>query len=103
MLKYELIGCGGRKSCSGDKAAPTCDIAAGGCICGRNDQNNNGVFNDAVDQLVATCRTPATAQIAPTCSSLGQTDNPANFQCVCGSKGITSNNNPTTQIMVLKV
>lgn len=78
-----------RKSCSGDKAAPTCDIVGvvANCICGRNDQNNNGVFTDAVDQLVPTCRTPATAQIAPTCSSLGQTDNPANFQCVCGSKG----------------
>lgn len=81
-------GCGTRKSCAGDKAAPTCDLALSRCICGRNDRNSNGVFNDAnIDLMVDTCRLAATRQTAPTCSNLGQTDNPANFQCVCGSKG----------------
>ena len=102
MFKYVLIGCGARKSCAGDKAAPTCDTTLGRCICGRNDRNSNGVFNDAnIDLMVDTCRLAATRQTAPTCSNLGQTDNPANFQCVCGSKGISSYNNPTTHIIVL--
>lgn len=78
-------GCGARQSCVGDKAAPTCNIVnnVGQCICGQNDGNGNGVAN----VVVASCRAAATRQIAPTCSNLGQINNPTNFQCVCGSKG----------------
>lgn len=80
--------CGDQKSCIKDKAAPTCDVDAGvgSCICGRNDLTGNGLVTDAADAdgLVETCALNAGA---PTCSELGKIDNPANFQCNCGSKG----------------
>ena len=80
MLKYVLIVCGIQKSCFGDKAAPTCDAANNVCICGLNDLNGDGAANVPL----GTC---AGNQQAPTCSDLGQIDNPANFQCVCGANG----------------
>ena len=90
MLKFALLGCGGLRSCAGDKAAPTCQLAVAAapgvpavpnrCICGLNDQTGNGVANVPVLSCFNN-------QQAPTCSNLGQPNNPANFQCVCGANG----------------
>ena len=88
MLKFALLGCGALRSCAADKAAPTCQLAVAGavpavlntCICGLNDVNGNGVANIPVQSCFNN-------QQAPTCAELKQTDNPANFQCVCGANG----------------
>lgn len=70
-------GCGAGQSCTIDKSAPTCNN--GQCICGLNDVDGNGVATFPVNS----CR----QQQAPTCSNAGNIENPANFKCVCGSKG----------------